>query len=133
MGLIKNNIINPNVMNSSLIDEVENLRFKNGGGFKYKGSLIQHPYAFKEAGPDYNNRHNVGSDAFGVTINGICGAPATRVGDTLVVDISEQRNLAKYLSDKILNFKQCHVGIGGHNDGTFSPQNATYYYSIMAY
>jgi hypothetical protein len=43
----------------------------------------------------------------------------TRVGDTLVVDISEQENLAKYLLKEYPEFKQGHVAIGGHNDGSF--------------
>ena len=124
MGLIKNGIIDPSVMNSSLIDEVENIRFGSGGGFKYKGPFDPTPYAFKEAGLDYENRHNVGSPDHAFWCNqsmGYAAPQVTRVGDTLVVDISEQRNLAKYLSEKIPNFNQCHVGIGGHNDGTFSP------------
>ena len=124
MGLIKNNIIDPAVMNSSLIDEVENIRFSQGTGHKYKGPFDPSPYAFKEAGLDYNNRNNIGSPDHTFWCNGSMGYDApqvTRVGDTLVVDISEKRNLAKYLSEKIPQFKQCHVAIGGHNDGTFSP------------
>lgn len=43
----------------------------------------------------------------------------TRVGDTLVVDVSEQENLADYLLAEYPEFKQSHVAIGGHNDGAF--------------
>lgn len=45
----------------------------------------------------------------------------TRVGDTLIVDIEEQENLAKYVAQRFPEFKQARVAIGGHNDGTFCP------------
>ena len=45
----------------------------------------------------------------------------TRVGDTLIVDQEEYGNLGKELMRMYPEFKQTRVGIGGHNDGTFSP------------
>jgi len=45
----------------------------------------------------------------------------TRVGDTLIVDHEDFANLGNVLLDMFPEFKQTRVGIGGHNDGTFSP------------
>lgn len=45
----------------------------------------------------------------------------TRVGDTLIVDQEEYSNLGRVLLEMYPEFKQSRVGIGGHNDGTFSP------------
>jgi hypothetical protein len=124
MALIKNNVISPEVMNSALIDEVEMLRFKEGTGHKHKGPFEPTRYAFKEAGLNYENRHNVGSPDHAFYCDhshGYAAPQVTRIGDTLVVDTSEIGNLARYLAKALPQYKQCHVAIGGHNDGTFSP------------
>lgn len=124
MALIKNNVISPEVMNSALIDEVEMLRFKEGTGHKHKGPFEPTRYAFKEAGLNYENRNNVGSPDHAFYCDhshGYAAPQVTRIGDTLVVDTSEIGNLARYLAKALPQYKQCHVAIGGHNDGTFSP------------
>lgn len=121
MGLIKNNVIDPSVMNSSLIDEVENARFKST---MHKGPFELSKYMFKNAGLDYDKRNIEGTKEYEFLINnshGYAAPQVTRVGDTLVVDTSEVGNLARYLSKSLPQYKQCHVAIGGHNDGTFSP------------
>lgn len=121
MGLIKNNVIDPSVMNSSLIDEVENARFKST---MHKGPFELSKYMFKNAGLDYDKRNIEGTKEYEFLINnshGYAAPQVTRVGDTLVVDTSEIGNLARYLSKSLPQYKQCHVAIGGHNDGTFSP------------
>ena len=121
MGLIKNNVIDPNVMNGSLIDEVENARFKNR---IHTGPFELSKYMFQNAGLDYQKRNDEGTKEHEFLINNSYGYAApqvTRIGDTLVVDTSEVGNLARYLSAALPQYKQCHVAIGGHNDGTFSP------------
>lgn len=45
----------------------------------------------------------------------------TRVGDTIVVDEEDKRNFSKWTLKNFPHFKQAHIGIGGHNDGTFCP------------
>lgn len=122
-ALIKKGIIDPAIMNSDLIDEVENARFAQGGHF-IKGPFEPTKSAFDESGYNWDERNTPGTPGYNYWCSqsmDYAAPQVTRVGDTLVVDTSERRNLAKYLNSKIPQFKQCHVAIGGHNDGTFSP------------
>ena len=43
----------------------------------------------------------------------------TRIGDTLIIDKKDVRNLPEVISELYPNYKTPHVAIGGHNDGTF--------------
>lgn len=45
----------------------------------------------------------------------------TRFGDTLVVDVEEVTNLAKWMLGNFPQYKQANVAIGGHNDGSYCP------------
>lgn len=44
----------------------------------------------------------------------------TRVGDTLVIDVSEATNLDEVILDMYPEFKRANTAIGGHNDGSFN-------------
>ena len=44
----------------------------------------------------------------------------TRVGDTLVIDVSEVTNLDEVILDMYPEFKKANTAIGGHNDGSFN-------------
>lgn len=128
--LAKQNLINPDIVDPGLTNNDRVAKWKEKG-FPVPGPLKFSKHAREESHPnwkqdwdteewaEYKNWDDQDYMDYCFGTWGFWAPMVTRIGDTLVVDIEEQANLAKYLSKKFPNYKQSRVAIGGHNDGTF--------------
>lgn len=130
-SLAKRGIINPDII-EGFTDEFRQEQWKKDG-YPSRGPFKLSKDYKKEVAPDWEKLWDLhGKDHIKIRDNkqymeyafrtfGFWAPIITRAGDTLIVDQEDYTNLGQVLLKMFPEFKQSHVAIGGHNDGTFSP------------
>ena len=134
-SLAKRGLINPDIV-EGFTDKFREKQWKQDG-FPSKGPFKMSIDYKKEIAPNwqpdwdtrtrdektqsYKDFDNLEYMDYAFRTFGFWAPIITRVGDTLIVDQEDYLNLGKVILQMFPGFKQTHVAIGGHNDGTFSP------------
>ena len=128
-SLAEKGIINPDIICG--FTKKQRIKQWSTMGYPGRGPLEFSEKYKKEISPNYDPEwdkakgkslyHNKDYMAYVPETFGFWAPIVTRIGDTLIVDHEDYTNLGQVLLKMFPEFKQTHVAIGGHNDGTFSP------------